>query len=102
MAADDRERYWRNEALKARAEMRRLQSAHELLLHRDWFAFHIDAGLPADDEGRVTLFVCDRQGTRALMCFGPRDVVLVGRYTEEPEREAAVAALAGDEGGAGG
>lgn len=88
--------YWRAEAAQLRDELRRLKAAHEILLHREWFAIGPgDGGNLRDDEGRFTLFFCDRSGTFPCCTLGPRDVLLVGRYTGEPEREAAVSALAG-------
>lgn len=97
MAASDEEaRWWRQEAERLRDELRRLQNAHTVLAHREWFA--IRAENPgrhiADAEGRYSLFFCDRNGTFPCCTLGPRDVLLVGRYTGEPELEEAVAALA--------
>lgn len=92
--------YWKQEALRARDELRRLQQAHAVLKDREWFA--IQATKPnshvADAEGRYSLFFCDRNGTFPCCTLGPKDVLLVGRYTGNPEREEALAALAGDKG----
>lgn len=96
MSAEDRD-YWKREALRARDELRRLQAAHEVLTHREWFVVGPELSASAsrsDPEGRFTLFFCDRNGTVPCCTLGPRDRLLVGRYTGEPEREAAVAALA--------
>lgn len=90
--------FWKAEAARLRDELRRLQNAHGVLKDRDWFA--IQATNPnshiADAEGRYTLFFCDRNGTFPCCTLGPKDVLLVGRYTGEPEREEAVEALAGE------
>ncbi len=88
--------YWKQEALLARDELRRLQQAHELLLHREWFAIQSESpgdGV-ADEQGRYTLYFCTRAGTFPCCTLGPKDVLLVGRYNGEPEREEALAALA--------
>lgn len=90
--------YWKQEALLARDELRRLQQAHALLLHREWFAVTcedpvVGRGI-ADEQGRYTLYFCTRAGTFPCCSLGPKDVLLVGRYNGEPEREAALAALA--------
>lgn len=91
--------WWQAECALLRDEVTRLQSAHAILKHREWFAVGPDhAAAPRDGEGHFTLFYCDRQGTRPCCTLGPKDVVLVGRYTNEPEREAAVRALAGESG----
>ena len=99
MADDGELQYWKDEAVRLADELRRLQRAHAILEHREWFA--IKAEQPgrniADEEGRYSLYFCDRQGTFPCCTLGPKDVVLVGRYTGEPEREAAVEALAGVE-----
>ena len=97
MANDGDVQYWKQEAERLTDELRRLRKAHAILEHREWFAVGPDdASKLRDPEGRFTLFFCDRSGTWPCTTLGPRDVLLVGRYTGEPEREAAVAALAGE------
>lgn len=94
----DSAEYWQAEAMRLKREVAGLQAAHEILRFREWFAVGPHCRMPSqDEEGRFTLFYCDRQGTTPCVTLGPKDMLLIGRYTGEPEREEAVAALA-DEG----
>jgi hypothetical protein len=101
MAGHDELHWWKGEVARLRDELRRLQNAHAVLQEREWFAIkcedpNVGRGC-VDDQGRYTLFFCDRNGTFPCCTLGPRDVLLVGRYTGESEREAAVTALAGND-----
>lgn len=84
--------YWKAEAERLRREVIGLRAAHSILAHREWFAVSGEAGR-GDEEGRFTLFYCSRDGTAPCCTLGPKDVVLVGRYTGDPERQAILDAL---------
>lgn len=92
--------WWKAEAARLGDELRRLQVAHAVLAHREWFTLKVEqpGRNIADEEGRYYLYFCDRQGTFPCCMLGPKDVLLIGRYNGEPEREVAVEALAGADG----
>lgn len=97
MTAPSELEFWKGEARRLHEALVRLRRTHELLMHHEWFAIGEAAGRDIRDaEGRYTLFFCDRGGTFPCCTLGPKDVLLVGRYTGEPELEAALKALAGE------
>lgn len=90
--------YWMTEAARLKGELLRMRAAHEIWRNRDWFPIAA-TGLPgvdsATEPGVRHLFTCDHQGTHPVVTLGPKDVLVVARYTGEDEREEAVTALAG-------
>lgn len=85
--------YWKAWALRLASEVKALQAAHAVLKHREWFT--IQGGqLPPFRGAWGSLYVLEGETYRPFVSLHRRDVLLIGKYTEEPEREAVVAAFA--------